>query len=364
MPSESATEVRAAGDREKRWVALSSLLAAIGLTGTKLVVGLLTNSLGILSEAAHSGLDLVAAAMTLWAVRVSARPADRQHTYGHGKFENLSALVETLLLLLTCVWIIYESVHRLWFVEKVELVVNAWAFLVVILSIVVDFSRSRAPAAGGQEVRQPGPGGRRPALLHRHLVVRGGAVGAVRRCWPAGRSGCRGWSRPTPWPPWAWRLSSSGSASNWASSRSTISWTACPGTFKSKLPPSAASVPGVESVKQVRLRRSGPDMFADVTLAVNHAAAVRADARHRRPRPRPRSAPCCRGPTCVVHIEPVAGPHEDLLTKIRVLAARHGLGAHGIRIYEEETGMPSGGIAPGGERIALAGGGPPPGDGV
>ena len=97
-------------DREKRRVATSSLVAAVLLTGTKLGIGLWTNSLGILSEAAHSGLDLVAAAMTLWAVRVSSRPADREHTYGHGKFENLSALFETVLLLVTCFWIVNEAV--------------------------------------------------------------------------------------------------------------------------------------------------------------------------------------------------------------------------------------------------------------
>ena len=105
-------------DREKRSVALSSLLAAILLTGTKLGVGLWTNSLGILSEAAHSGLDLVAAAMTLWAVQVSGRPADREHPYGHGKIENLSALFETVLLLVTCFWIISEAVKRLFFAEE------------------------------------------------------------------------------------------------------------------------------------------------------------------------------------------------------------------------------------------------------
>ena len=96
-------------DREKRQVAALSLAAAVLLTGAKLGVGIWTNSLGILSEAAHSGLDLVAAAVTLWAVRASSRPADPEHPYGHGKFENLSALFETLLLLATCFWIIKEA---------------------------------------------------------------------------------------------------------------------------------------------------------------------------------------------------------------------------------------------------------------
>ncbi len=87
--------------KEKRSVALLSVLSAVGLTAFKLIVGLLTNSLGILAEAAHSGLDLVAAAMTYFAVRVSDKPADENHLFGHGKIENLSALFETLLLLAT-----------------------------------------------------------------------------------------------------------------------------------------------------------------------------------------------------------------------------------------------------------------------
>src|SRR5450759_5813644 len=76
--------------REKKWVASTSVAAAVGLTGFKLVIGLTTGSLGILAEAAHSSLDLAAAIMTLVAVCVAARPADRDHLYGHGKVETVS----------------------------------------------------------------------------------------------------------------------------------------------------------------------------------------------------------------------------------------------------------------------------------
>ena len=127
---------------EKRKAALSSVIAAIFLTGIKLVVGLMTGSLGILSEAAHSGLDLVAAGMTYFAVKIADKPADREHTYGHGKFENLSALFETLLLFITCGWIIYEALQRIFF-HEVHIDVNFWSFAVVITAIVVDYSRSR-----------------------------------------------------------------------------------------------------------------------------------------------------------------------------------------------------------------------------
>lgn len=128
---------------EKVRVAVTSVAAAIGLTAMKIVIGLMTGSLGILAEAAHSALDLVAAIVTVFAVRTSARPPDADHPYGHGKVENLSALFETLLLLLTCVWIIWEAMHRL-FVHPTPVKASIWGFVVIIVSIVVDIGRSRA----------------------------------------------------------------------------------------------------------------------------------------------------------------------------------------------------------------------------
>jgi cation diffusion facilitator family transporter len=129
-------------DRKKQSAALSSLLAAGALTAFKVVVGSLTGSLGILAEAAHSALDLVAALTTFLAVRISGRPPDTTHPYGHGKVENISALFETLLLLATCVWIVMEAVHRLRF-HALEVEVTAWSFVVMATSIVIDASRAR-----------------------------------------------------------------------------------------------------------------------------------------------------------------------------------------------------------------------------
>src|SRR5580700_6026955 len=100
---------------EKRNAAGNSVLAAIVITALKMVVGFSTGSLGILSEAAHSGLDLIAAVVTFFSVQVSDKPADADHQYGHGKVENFSAFIETGLLLLTCVWIIYEAAKRVFF---------------------------------------------------------------------------------------------------------------------------------------------------------------------------------------------------------------------------------------------------------
>lgn len=129
-------------EREKKQAAGSSVIAAICLTILKIVVGILTGSLGILAEAAHSGLDLAAALVTYLAVRTSGKPADEEHLYGHGKVENVSALFETLLLLITCAWIVYEAIERIFF-KTVEIDASIWGFLVMGISIVVDVNRSR-----------------------------------------------------------------------------------------------------------------------------------------------------------------------------------------------------------------------------
>ena len=131
------------GMDEKQWVAFTSVIAAIVLTITKLAVGLWTNSLGILSEALHSGLDFFAAGITLFAVSKAAKPPDPDHHHGHWRVENLSALIETILLLVTVIWIIYEALRRIIFQDLV-VEVNLLAFGVIIFAIIIDFSRARA----------------------------------------------------------------------------------------------------------------------------------------------------------------------------------------------------------------------------
>ncbi|MGB6802739.1 MAG: cation diffusion facilitator family transporter, partial [Candidatus Sulfotelmatobacter sp.] len=128
---------------EKRAVAGNSVAAAVLVTGGKIVVGVTTGSLGILSEAAHSALDLIAALLTYFSVGVSDKPADADHQYGHGKIENFSAFVETGLLLLTCAWVIYEAVMRL-FYRHVDVEPSVGAFAVMLISMAVDWWRSRA----------------------------------------------------------------------------------------------------------------------------------------------------------------------------------------------------------------------------
>lgn len=127
----------------KSAAALNSVLAALGITLLKLITGLLTGSLGMLSEAAHSGMDLVGSTLTLFTVRVSDRPADEEHNYGHGKLENVSASAEILLMAASGVWVGWEAVERILHRAHLQLALSVWPFLVLLLSIAVDLSRSR-----------------------------------------------------------------------------------------------------------------------------------------------------------------------------------------------------------------------------
>ena len=131
IDSSAAESPAALASREKSSVALNSVVAAVGLTVFKGIVGVMTGSLGILAEAVHSALDLVAAFATWVAVRAADRPADRNHPYGHGKIENISALFETGLLLMTVVWIVWESLRRLLH-PAVHVEVTWWSFAVMI----------------------------------------------------------------------------------------------------------------------------------------------------------------------------------------------------------------------------------------
>ncbi|MCY3412264.1 MAG: cation diffusion facilitator family transporter [Candidatus Heimdallarchaeota archaeon] len=141
--SEDKNPKKRFGMEETVWVAFTSVIAAIFLTTIKLVVGIMSGSIGILSEALHSALDLIAAGITFFAVKSSKKPADKEYNYGYGKIESLSALIETLLLLITVVWIFYEAVRRI-VTNELEIETNVWSFAVMVLAIGIDYGRSRA----------------------------------------------------------------------------------------------------------------------------------------------------------------------------------------------------------------------------
>src|SRR5262244_4249766 len=128
--------------REKRQAALLSVGSALLLVSLKTFLVVRTGSLGVLSDALHSGLDLVAAIITFLSLRVSDRPADERHPYGHGKFENFSAFVETGLLVLTALYIIYEAFDRLFF-HSVHIQPSLSAILILCLALLIDVTRAR-----------------------------------------------------------------------------------------------------------------------------------------------------------------------------------------------------------------------------
>ncbi len=322
--------------REKKRAAASSVVAALGLTGMKLAVGLLSGSLGILAEAAHSGLDLVAAVVTLVAVSVSDRPADESHPYGHGKIENFSALIETALLFLTCAWIIYEAVRRIFF-RDVHVEPSLWAFLVVIVSIAVDISRSRmlmraakkhdsqaleadalhfstdiwssAVVLGGLALVLAGqkllPG--RAAFLNRADAVAALGVAFI-VLFVSYRLGKR---------------------------TIDVLLDSAPDGLKEKIVAAADEVEGVINPGQVRMRRSGARIFIDMTIEVDrnlsfertHAIAEGVEAKIQVLVP---------GADVVIHTDPRETERENLARRIRAIAERNQIPVHNIGVHDDQ----------------------------
>lgn len=326
-PAIPAATHHASAQREKHLVALSSVLAAVALTTFKIIVGATTGSMGILSEAAHSGLDLVAAAVTFFAVRASGRPADRDHAYGHGKVENLSALFETTLLLVTCAWIVWESMDRLLF-HDIEVEIGAWSFAVMAISIVVDVSRSRALSRAAKKYNSQAL---EADALHfstdvwSSSVVIVGLLGVVL-------------SRKLglPWLMKADAVAALGVAgiSVWVSlqlgKKSVDDLLDAAPPELAEAVAQAARVPGVGDVRHVRLRRSGGEVFADLTVEVARGASF--ERAHDVASAVEHAVRAAVGQAdVVVHVEPAPAGQEGLLTLVRLAAARHGLGAHAIR---------------------------------
>ncbi len=136
----------------KRGAALASVGSGLLLTCLKLAVGVATGSLAILAEAAHSALDLLAAGITFLVVQIADLPPDENHPYGHARAEHLGALAETVLLIVTALWVLWESFERV-FVRVEEPHLNLWAFVVMAVSLVVDWHRSRALARAAAEFK-------------------------------------------------------------------------------------------------------------------------------------------------------------------------------------------------------------------
>ncbi|HEX3819748.1 MAG TPA: cation-efflux pump [Candidatus Sulfotelmatobacter sp.] len=255
---------------EKRAVAGNSVLAAVVITGLKIAVGVTTGSLGILSEAAHSGLDLIASILTFFSVRVSDKPADADHQYGHGKVENFSAFVETGLLLLTCAWIIYEAVLRLFF-RQIDIEPSIAAFVVMLVSMCVDWWRSRA--LGKIANKYDSQALEADALHFSTDIWSAGVVVLGLALVLAGRTLHIDWLRDAD-PVAALVVAGVVVSVSWRLARRTIDalLDAAPNGVRSQIYDAVSHLDGVLEVDRVRIRRAGNRYFAD--LAVGLARTV------------------------------------------------------------------------------------------
>jgi cation diffusion facilitator family transporter len=333
--SDEGTSTVAIARREKMRAAASSVLAALGLTAMKLVVGLLSGSLGILAEAAHSGLDLVAALVTLVAVSVSDRPADESHPYGHGKVENFSALVETVLLFLTCAWIIYEAVRRIFF-HEVTVDPSLWAFLVVAVSIAVDVSRSkmlyRAAKKHESQALEADALHFSTDIWSSAVVLLGLGLVLLGRTVVPGHAGLLNRADA---------VAALGVAFivlfvSYRLGKRTIDvlLDRAPEGLREKIVAAADEVEGVIGVGQVRLRRSGPRVFVDMILEADrnlsfertHRIAEDVEARIQSILP---------GADVVIHTDPREAERETLVRRIRAIAERSQVPVHNVSVHDD-----------------------------
>lgn len=327
---------------EKSQAARASLYTALVLTVMKLGVGFYTNSLGILSEALHSGFDLLAALMTFFAVRIASRPADARHPYGHGKVENLAALGETALLLITCGWIIGEAVERLFFTAA-PVKPSLWGVLVMLISIVLDVHRVRLLRRVAKKYKSQAL---EADALHFSSDILSSAVVLVglliiwgAQFLPVGSA-------------WIPLLHSADALA--ALAVSLIILHACYDLSRKaindlmdggsdelhrRIEEVALTISDVTHVHSIRMRNSGSVTFVDLTLCVpprfsverGHRLAHEAEKLIQQVEP---------GADVTVHVEPHKGREaENPLLVLQNTAAEHGFSIHGVQLLQTEQGM-------------------------
>ncbi|HUO35976.1 MAG TPA: cation-efflux pump [Candidatus Acidoferrum sp.] len=312
--------------REKRLAALSSVGSAIVLVGLKAFLAVVTGSLGVLSEALHSILDFVAAVITYLSVRVSDKPADAQHLYGHGKIENFSAFVETALLLLTAVYIIWEAIQRLLF-HTYHMRPSLAAILILVACMVVDAFRARSLRRIAS--KYPSDALEADALhfstdIWSTFVVILGVTGA----WVGMRFGI----------PWLGYLDSFAALAVaglilWLGSRLGMRTVdalldAAPHGLSERIRHAVSKTPGVLETQRIRARRAGQRYFVDVTISVPRTASL--EQAHATSEEVERRISEVVPADVVVHVEPRARLGEHLFETIRALAQRRGLDVHSL----------------------------------
>ena len=325
----------------KSAAAFSSLMAALAITLLKLITGILTGSLGMLSEAAHSGIDLIASGITLMTVRVSDRPADEEHNYGHGKLENLSAAFEALLMIGSCVWIAQEAVRRILHHQHLDLHWSVWPFVVLLLSMVVDYTRSRALLRVAEEQRSDAL-----AADALHFGTDLWSAGAVFLGLLAAFIGER---LHLPMLQYADPVAALVVAViilrvTWQLTRKTIDslLDATPPEIRQQIQRDLIhdlkSTDGVLAVERVRVRRAGSEYFVDLTLGLprnltfqrSEQIGFAAKAAVQKLLP---------GADVVIHTVPVAALSESVFDRVRAVAARSNLAIHDVSVQQYDGAL-------------------------
>jgi cation diffusion facilitator family transporter len=325
-----AKESDAAGfPAEKQRVARHSMAAAAAMTLLKIAAGLLSGSLGVFSDAAHSGLDLVGAALTYFSVHVSDKPADEDHTYGHGKIENLSAFGEAGLMALSCAWIIWEAVERIFF-HTVEIHHSLWPILVLVTSIGVDIWRSRQLRAVA--VRTGSPALATDAF---HFASDIWATSAVLAglvvSWLGERLRIPSLHYADPLAAVVVSLMILRMTVRLGHEAVAALVDEIPAETRRRLVREVERVEGVLAVERARVRRAGAGYFADVTLALPRrftfehtndlVEAATSAVQHALP-----------GADVVIHTVPRETKAESIFDRVRAVAARNNVSVHELSI--------------------------------
>lgn len=313
----------------KKRVALQSMLAAAAMTLLKLAAGLLSGSLGVLSDAAHSALDLAGATLTFFSVQVSDKPADEGHTYGHAKFENLSSFGEAGLMIVSCAWIIWEAMQRIVH-HTVELHHSIWPVLVLLTSIAVDYWRSRQLRAVAEATGSPAlatDAFHFASDIWSTLAVLAG-LGAS---WVGERLHIEVLRYADPFAAVAVSLMILRITAHLTRETIAVLMDEVPAETRRRIVREVQQVDGVLAVEQARVRRAGAAYFVDITLAlprrytfehINELVLAATDAVHR-------ALPQA---DVVIHTIPRQERAESIFDRVRAVAARNNVSVHDLSI--------------------------------